>query len=273
MTLYLQPFGRIGNNVIQLFRALYYCKTNNINLNLHDFKDELKDHASKVKYNLLQYIESFFEFSKNDSLERFKSNLWFNSKELPNCTPFKESQELIDKFVKYYIDYSLTESNEFVIQIRSGDVIYKFDDVILEHYRQPPIDYYRNIIKKENPNIIIIVGEHDAFNPVIDILLKEYKNAVYIKGTAEQDFIRSCNANVLVCANSTFSTACNILTNKNKRIYRPKEKVISTNDFNKYHRDVEMICYYDEEYFNSEHPKTLQERIHQLSTFKYKPIE
>lgn len=105
--------------------------------------------------------------------------------------------------------------NDIVIHIRSGDI---FSSKPHPNYVPPPLSYYTKEIDKCKYEKIHIVCE-DTINPVVNELLKLYKNAVYEKNTLEKDIRIILGATNIIFSVGTFIPALMLLSNNNKYLY------------------------------------------------------
>ena len=77
-----------------------------------------------------------------------------------------------------------TNPNDLYIHIRSGDIF--INPKVIWFYAQPPLCFYKKIIKKHKFNNIYIISE-DKSNIVIDELLDQYKKIKYKKNDLDID--------------------------------------------------------------------------------------
>ena len=96
-----------------------------------------------------------------------------------------------------------TGDDDLYINIRSGQDIFKNKGYSPGSYYQPPLCFYQTIIENFNfSNIYILANGKE--NPVVDELLKLYKNAQYIHGSPEEDAGIILSAKNLVLSKSSF---------------------------------------------------------------------
>ena len=118
--------------------------------------------------------------------------------------------EMLNNIPKYE-----SHINDLYIHIRSGDI---FNFIRLKNdYPQPPLCFYESIIDNFSFRKIYILSENDN-NPVINILLKKYKNIQYLHGSLTQDISYIINAYNLVISCSTFSLGLSRLSKKLKML-------------------------------------------------------
>ncbi len=102
--------------------------------------------------------------------------------------------------------------NDVVIHIRSGDI---FSSKPHPNYVPPPLSYYTKEIDKYKYEKIRIICE-DTINPVVNELLKLYKNAVYEKNTLEKDIRIILGATNIIFSVGTFIPSLMRFSNNNK---------------------------------------------------------
>ena len=81
-----------------------------------------------------------------------------------------------------------------------------------------PLSYYIKEINKHKYEKIYIVCE-DTTNPVVNELLKLYKNTVYEKNTLEKDIRIILGATNIIFSVGTFIPSLMLLSNNNKYLY------------------------------------------------------
>lgn len=201
-------FGRLGNNIIQLSNIIDIAITykHNIILNVNH---KLFD---------LSVIQNYFNKYNNDEKITDKYNFFYKHK-LPYVDDiFKNNIEERNNILKksFLIKNSKKlPENELVIHIRSGDI---FSSNPHPSYVPPPLSYYVKHINKYDYEKIIIVCE-DTKNPVVDKLLKLYKNSVYSKNSLEEDIKIILGATNIVYSIGTFIPSLMLLSENIKYIY------------------------------------------------------
>ena len=105
--------------------------------------------------------------------------------------------------------------NDVVIHIRGGDL---FSSKPNAKYIPPPLSYYIKQLNKRKYEKIHIICE-DTKNPVVNELLKLYKNAVYEKNSLEKDIRIILGATNIIFSIGTFIPSLMLLSNNIKYIY------------------------------------------------------
>ena len=203
-------YGRLGNNIKQLSNiidiALMYkhnIKFNVKNINFFDLT-AIKKYFSK--YNNTQIIQdnTFSFFYKNKlkfPLEIYELNIKERNEILKNALLIKNISKL--------------NENDVVVHIRSGDI---FSSKAHPAYVPPPLSYYVKEINKYKYEKIYIICE-DTINPVINELLKIYKNAVYQKNSLEKDIRMILGATNIIFSVGSFIPALMLLSDNIKHVH------------------------------------------------------
>ena len=167
-TLIIKPYGRFGNNVIQLRNA--------INLSLQYGITRIIHQKHNTLFKLPQRKLCTMSATKLRELNLQSQKLFLDTKQskiitkiLPDFDMELIDEPLITKLVREYykkvfnFKYAPHDRDDLIIHIRSGDI---FKDKNPHNgYTQPPYEYYRTIIMSKKWNNITIVSE-DELNPV-----------------------------------------------------------------------------------------------------------
>ena len=129
--------------------------------------------------------------------------------------------EIINNLNKIIID-----KEDLFIHIRSGDIF------IYPHrpYAQPPLCFYRKILINNNYKKVYLISQNNN-NPVIQKLINEYPNIVYIQNSIKNDISYLINAYNIVASVSSFLISI-IQLNYNLRflweynIYKISDKIL-----------------------------------------------
>ena len=202
-------YGRLGNNIIQL--------SNIIDIAIA-YKHNIKINVEKLNFFDLSVIEKYFNKYNNSEIIT-DNNSFFNSNRLPFPNDiFKQNIEERNKILqKSFLIKNINKLNEndIVIHIRSGDI---FSSNPHPEYIPPPLCYYSKELDKCKYRKIHIICE-DTQNPVVNELLKLYKNAVYEKNTLEKDIITILGATNIIFSVGTFIPSLMLLSNNIKYLY------------------------------------------------------
>ena len=200
-------FGRLGNNIIQI---------GNIIAIAIEYKHPVK---FKKKHDLLDVsiIEKYFENYNNDEIIRDNLN-YFCIKNLPfPITIFSKNVEERCKILREAFlikNINKLDENDVVVHIRSGDI---FSSDPHPNYVPPPLSYYIKKLEKRKYKTIHIVCE-DTKNPVVNELLKLYKNAYHEEDTLESDIRKILGATNIIFSVGTFVPSLMIFSENIKYI-------------------------------------------------------
>ena len=209
MIIFNNLFGGLGNNIIQL--------SNIIDIAIA-YKHNIKINVKKLNFFDLSVIEKYFNKYNNSEIIIDKNNFFYQN-QLPFINEiFKTNLEERNKLLlKAFLINNINklDENVLVIHIRSGDIFSKNPH---PSYIPSPLSYYIKKIDKCKYEKIHIVCE-DTKNPVVNELLKLYKNAVYEKNTLENDIRIILGATNIIFSIGTFIPALILLSNNIKYIY------------------------------------------------------
>jgi len=199
--------GRLGNNILQILRAIHFAKLKNhrlITFTNHDFLSENKIIIDNNKDNNETISDSFF---------------YINNFGLTDPEPV-----VLKKYFQIYISHifkltshyreNINNRDHLYIHFRGGDI---FSNKPHSGYVQPPLSYYKNIIK--DYKIVNIVCEDDK-NPCVNKLIK-YNNVNYISGSLTNDLEILSKAENLVIGFGTFGFLLYLMNTKLKNLYIP----------------------------------------------------
>lgn len=112
--------------------------------------------------------------------------------------------------------------------MRSGHDIFRNDPPPQSDYMQPPLSFYKYVIKNHEYKDVLIVAEKDRENPCIDGLLSWRKNIKIKKHISARDDIRTIlSARHLVTCHSTFSWSLALMSKTLKTLHQPDTLVIN----------------------------------------------
>lgn len=187
-------FGRLGNNVWQVCKAVYVCKKmglKGVHFPNHEFFKTTYIPINESSSNVEVIQDTFFYTVVDCSLEDLK----------------KMCMEYIRPIVTFEYKDPIDET---VIHFRGGDV---FGNNPHGSYVQPPLKYYTEILDNRP---CIIVKEDDR-NPCI----KHINNAKTFRGTLKNDFEMLLQAKELICGKGTFCLAVYLLSEHIQIVHMP----------------------------------------------------
>ena len=201
-------YGRLGNNVLQIIRAIHYAifKQHNI--------IRFKPHQ------ILKTTEIKLDIANQNVCNDIITNNFFNLKTHNMIDP--EPYEMKQYFQKYVMDIfaieikkSIVNMNTIFIHFRGGDI---FSNRPHSSYVQPPLYYYNKIIEKYDN--AILVGE-DKSNPCINELLIR-DNIKYVSNSLKQDLELLTSVTNLAIGFGTFGFLLYLINVNLKNLYIPK---------------------------------------------------
>lgn len=200
--------GRLGNNILQLIRAIHYAVLNS-HKTIH-FQQQ-----SLLTSNIIT-IENIENINKSQIIDTFFSLKKYN---IIDPEPYV-MKEYFQKYVKPIFKIQ-TENNNVIendnniyVHFRGGDI---FSTNPHKAYVQPPLSYYKNIINDYDNTILVC---EDKMNPCINELLKQ-KNVEYISNTLEKDLSILSNVSNLVIGFGTFGFLLYLMNPYLKKLYIP----------------------------------------------------
>lgn len=216
--------GRLGNNIQKLSNIISIAIA---------YKHNIKINVKKLKFFDLSVIEKYFNKYNNSEIITDKNNFFYNSRlPFPNDI-FKQNIEERNKILqKAFLINNINKlpENDLVIHIRSGDI---FNSNPHPNYVPPPLSYYTKEIDKYKYEKIHIICE-DTINPVVNELLKLYKNVVWEKNNLEKDIIIILGATNIILSVGTFIPSLMKLSNNIKYIHNSFKTNINKNqEYNK----------------------------------------
>ena len=201
--------GRLGNNIIQL--------SNIIDIAIA-YKHNIKINVKKINFFDLSVIEKYFNKYNNNEIITDEYNFFYKNKLPFSNDIFKQNIEERNKILqKAFLINNINKlpENDIVIHIRSGDI---FSSEPHPGYVPPPLSYYTKVIDKYKYEKIHIICE-DTINPVVNELLKLYKNAVYEKNSLEKDIRIILGATQIMFSIGSFIPSLMLLSNNKKYVY------------------------------------------------------
>ena len=177
------------------------------------------------QYNITIFPSSY-EYKINIDIELNKSDIfYFHYRKKKHEMRLNIIRDEVFRNIPNY-DASI---NDLYINIRSGDV---FVNRINPNFSQPPLCFYKKIIKENEFNRVFILSNGHE-NPIVDALIELYPNITFIHGTVIYDISVIVNAYNLVMPISTFPmTLFRLNTNlKNLYIYELTNYYISNVDY------------------------------------------
>ena len=200
--------GRLGNNMLQLVRAIHYAVINSHN-SIH-----FQQH-SLLTSNIIT-LENIENSNKSQISDTFFSLKKYNIIDPEPCVMKEYFQKYVKPIFKIQTENNNDVTNDKIIHIhfRGGDI---FSSNPHKAYVQPPLSYYKNI--NRDYDIIKLVCE-DKKNPCINELLKQ-ENVEYISNTLENDLSILSNVSNLIIGFGTFGFLLYLMNPCLKNLYIP----------------------------------------------------
>ena len=190
-------YGRNGNNILQLTKALYYC---------------YKFNMSEVKFPshpLLKSCSITLSKSQSDTIVK---GMFYNQDNMIELDVDK-MRELSLNYILPILNIKPVKSELTIGHIRGGDIFTKNPH---PEYVQPPLSYYETL----RPHLIV---HEDNRNPCVQALKK--RGYTLQSKDLKEDLGALLGASNVVCSHSTFSLMAFFLNENLKYIHVPGELV------------------------------------------------
>lgn len=228
--LFLSTDCKFGNSIVILNKILFYCEIIECKTIILDKEIfwYIKNPIKIEKYNISIKVGEKIKYQSNDSLYYNSLSIFYSILDI--------KPEIRINFIRKEIIRNLNKinvgKNDLYIHVRSGDIF------IYPHppYAQPPLCFYRKILNNNKFNKVYLIAQ-DKNNPIIEKILKEYSNTIYMKNSIKHDISYLINAYNIVSSISSFLTSI-IQMNYNLKIlfdyniYKLSEKILA------YHYDL-----------------------------------
>lgn len=221
---FIEKSYRFGNSLVLLNNLLYYSEILNItNIYLNSEKKwPITENITSNKINISLTLK------KNVNLKD-KSICIFDKKFIYYQRIFKPEIriDLLKFEIKKNLPKIVVNPKDLFIHIRGGD-IFKYKSNKGMNYAQPPLCFYQSIIDYFTFRNIFIISQ-DKKNPIINLLIKMFKQIIIAKNSINIDISLLLNAYNIVGSISSFFTTL-IIINDNLKIlweydlYRLPEK-------------------------------------------------
>lgn len=194
-----QWYGRTGNNILQIAKALYFCYTKNMN-NVKFPSHPLLYSQTIILRNDISQILPDVRGMFYDQDNKIELNI-------------EKMRELSIRYILPILKIKPVISDLKVAHIRGGDI---FNSNPHRLYIQPPLSYYDNL----KPDLII----HEDFkNPCVN-KLKE-KGYTLQSNNLHHDLAILLGSKEIICSNSTFCFISFLLNEHLDIIHVPQELV------------------------------------------------
>ena len=229
-SIFLATECNFGNSIVILNKLLFYCEIIGCKTIILD-KDifwYIKRPITIMKYNISIKVDD-----KNHCNN--KNSLYYNSLGI-FYSVLGIKPEIRINLIRNEIIRNLNKINiykdDLYIHVRSGDIF------IYPHspYAQPPLCFYKEILNNNKFNKVYLIAQ-DKNNPIIEKMLKEYSNVIFMQNSLKEDISYLINAYNIVASISSFLNSIiqlnyNLKTLFDYNIYKISEKILS------YHYDL-----------------------------------
>ncbi len=195
--------GRLGNNIIQLHKAIQLAVTKNYNIIV-----------PRHKYFSKTYICLNKQIGINSKRISHPNN-YFDSPNILDVDQNRVLQILRGCFT--IKDVKALDAEDLVIHIRSGDI---FDKDPHPGYIMPPLSYYVDIIRTNTFKNIYLLAQ-DRKNPCINTLLELYPTIQFELQPLEKDIRLILGAVNVVSSYGSMIDSLLLFSDNIKRVYRP----------------------------------------------------
>ncbi len=237
ISIFLDMKFNFGNQLLILNKLIFYCeiigckriileKDNNIYIKntIYDKEYNIK---IEVSNKLHEDVFNNFNFDNNENKEvddnkdnnyhymmNIDSNFYYSMYNLRlenRYDIFKN--EILKNLPKMNIN-----KKDLYIHIRGSDIFLNNNPDYAPDYAQPPLCFYQKVINENKFRNIFIISV-DKNNPVIDILLKNYKNIIYKENSIEKDIASLAFSYNIVGSISSFLISIIKLNNNLKNFW------------------------------------------------------
>ena len=243
INIFLDMKFNFGNQLLIFNKLLFFCeiigckkilleKDNNIYIknNIYDKKYNLTIEVTEQLYDNIIFDNYKFQFDdNNEDNGNNENNENDNNEDNENKKANKEEKKdyyqltSLDYYF-YYNNYNIrienrfnifkdeilknlpkikTDKRDLYIHIRGSDIFRNKDPQFAPDYAQPPLCFYQKIINTNKFRNIHIISA-DKENPIVDILIKKYKNVKFKMDSIEKDISALAFAYNIVGSISSF---------------------------------------------------------------------
>ena len=210
---YLTGKYRFGNFLIALNNAIFYCEILGCKkIIIQKYNDlYIKHKIVNNNYNMTiepSYLNNYL--IKKSLIIPINFFFYYYDYIKPDIRLNLIKKEILNNLPKIKI-----HPNDLFIHIRSGDI---FKSHINYSYSQPPLCFYKKILYKFKFRKVFIISENKD-NPIINILLKEYKYIYYHKNPLNIDISYLANSYNIASSTSSFIISIIKLNDKLKLLW------------------------------------------------------
>lgn len=213
----ISKFTHLGNSLVQLTNAIHVAIMTQSYLEMPSIGTDAET------FDLLRGIPPFDFIKDNSCGISLESKFFFKDEcfglgEMSNI----ERREILQNYIYDNLildDMGNVDDDTLVIHIRSGDI---FGGWVHGNYVQPPLSYYKKIIKESGKEKVLLITQEDKKNPCVDGLLS-WNNRVQLQtGSLSQDMTSILLAKELVIGFGTFGWMLSLMSKNINRLYTPE---------------------------------------------------
>lgn len=209
----VEPYGRFGNNVIQLIHAIHVAEYLRI---------------SKIRLEFRQFDTNVISLCEASGDEMDLCGKYFDIGEMYGLYPelgrlvHADYERIAVRYLKPHlihaplsIGHPFDPDKTLVIHIRGGDIFRSRPHPL---YTQPPLDMYRQIMLRHADTRRIVLYEDDK-NPVVDALKNEYPDASFLSLPLDLTIGALIEAKYIVSSFGTFVRSILLFNPDFKKVY------------------------------------------------------
>ena len=222
INIFLDMKFNFGNQLSILNKLIFYCeiieckkiileKDNNLYIhnNIYDKDYDLSIEVSNIEHDSLNNFEfNIFEDMNNYKLSENKdyymlTSLNYNFYYDTYILKIENRFDVFKNEILKNLPRVIINKNDIYMHIRGGDIFKNKNPDYAPDYAQPPLCFYEKIINENNFSNIFIISE-DKENPIINRLIKKYKNVIYKSNNIDKDISSLAYAYNIVGSISSF---------------------------------------------------------------------
>lgn len=225
-------FGRSGNNMLQIVRAIYFgiTKYPNSEITVHLPMHNLIN-TKNIIINKRSPVDTRSAVGKNNKVVINDSFFYLKKFDLDDIEPYVY-KDIFQKYVKNSLISSIIpveyeEEYKLFIHIRAGDIFRKSTREL--NYVQPPLYYYKHIIDTLHTKSPSLLGNHttivyeDDTNPCVNGLKDNYTTGVnFVSSDLCSDIKTLCSSKNLAIGFGTFGFMIYMMNDKLENLYMPR---------------------------------------------------
>jgi hypothetical protein len=211
--------GRFGNVLLQVLNGVYIAEKTRSRLTVPDTPV-----LTRTEWDLRQQ-EDVSSPCSHVTITGGDPNFW-HARDCPlltNATP-SDKRDVFTRHVVPHLKLNIADVDPqtLVIYLRSGDVF--AGNGGSEWYVQPPVSFYRSVLRRRKWNRVVVVTDHSnatLVNPVLDVLKREWPAIETAKASLAEDIATLIAASHIVSARSTLADLVLLIGDLKRCAYLP----------------------------------------------------